>query len=115
MVASGTLLQADVAARPSFAAIVYGAPFGVMPAVPPQLPPTFLAWAQDDRVALAPVLRFHAALAAAGHKPEVHAFSAGGHGFGMRKQGTSSDHWIDALYHWLEAQGLTKPAAGRPG
>jgi hypothetical protein len=28
----------------------------------------------------------------------------------MRKQGTSSDHWIDALYFWLEAQGLTKPA-----
>jgi len=22
----------------------------------------------------------------------------------MRKQGTSSDHWIDAFYYWLEAQ-----------
>ncbi len=29
---------------------------------------------------------------------------------GMDKKGTSSDHWIDAFYFWLEAQGLTKPA-----
>jgi hypothetical protein len=28
----------------------------------------------------------------------------------MRKQGTSSDHWIDAFYYWLEAQGFTRPA-----
>ncbi len=28
----------------------------------------------------------------------------------MRKQGTSSDHWIDAFYYWLEAQGFTKRA-----
>ena len=31
--------------------------------------------------------------------------SAGGHGLGMRKQGTNSDHWIDEFYYWLEAQG----------
>jgi hypothetical protein len=27
----------------------------------------------------------------------------------MRKQGTTSDHWIDAFYCWLESQGLTRP------
>jgi hypothetical protein len=27
----------------------------------------------------------------------------------MRKQGTTSDHWIDEFYYWLEAQGLTRP------
>ena len=110
MVASGALLQADSAARPSFAALIYGAPFGAMPTIPAKLPPIFLAWAQDDPVALEPVVRFHDALISAGHKPEVHVFNAGGHGFGMRKQGTSSDHWIDALYYWLEAQGFTRPA-----
>jgi len=26
----------------------------------------------------------------------------------MRKQGTSSDYWIDAFYGWLEAQGFTR-------
>lgn len=113
MVTSGALLQKDAAARPSFAALIYGGPFGVMPAIPEKLPPVFLAWAQDDAVALKPVLRFHDALKAAGHKPEVHIFSAGGHGFGMRKQGTSSDHWIDTFYFWLEAQGWTRPAGSR--
>lgn len=110
MVTSGTLLQRDAAARPNFAAMIYGGPFGVMPPIPAKLPPMFLAWAQDDNVALDPIVKFYDALKSAGHKPEVHIFSSGGHGFGMRKQGTSSDHWIDAFYYWLEAQGLTKRA-----
>jgi acetyl esterase/lipase len=113
MVTSGALLQKDATARPSFAAMIYGGPFGVMPAIPAKLPPMFLAWAQDDIQARETVVKFYDALAAAGHKPEVHIFSAGGHGFGLRKQGTSSDHWIDAFYDWLEAQGLTRPA-GKP-
>ncbi|PYQ38139.1 MAG: alpha/beta hydrolase [Acidobacteria bacterium] len=110
MVTSGTL-WADAEARPSFAGIIYGAPFGAMPAIPKELPPIFLAWAQDDNLVLGPVVKFHDALLAAGHKPEVHVYSAGGHGFGLKKQGTTSDHWIDAFYYWLEAQGLTKRAA----
>jgi len=93
------------------AGIIYGAPFGAIPAVPKELPPIFLAWAQDDDLVLGPVVKFHDALLAAGHKPEVHVYSAGGHGFGLRKQGTTSDHWIDAFYYWLDAQGLTKRAA----
>ena len=114
MVASGSLLQTDAAARPSFAAMIYGGPFGVMPAIPAKLPPMFLAWAQDDTLAHEPIVKFYQALTSAGHKPEVHIFSAGGHGFGLRKQGTSSDHWIDAFYDWLEAQGLTR-RAGKSG
>jgi acetyl esterase/lipase len=112
MVASGTILQTNRAARPNFAALIYGAPFGKMPSIPAELPPIFMAWAQDDPIALAPVVRFRDALIAAGNKPEVHVFSAGGHGFGMRRHGTSSDHWIDELYYWMDAQGFTRQAAG---
>ena len=108
MVASGALLQSDAAARPSFAVMIYGAPFGVMPAIPAKLPPMFLAWAQDDPLVLNLIVRFYDALKAAGHKPEAHIYSAGGHGFGLKKQGTSSDYWIDAFYYWLEAQGFSK-------
>jgi acetyl esterase/lipase len=113
MVASGTLLQADSAARPDFAALLYGGPLGVIPPIPPHLPPMFLAWAQDDAVALDPVVRFYGALTAAGYRPEVHIFSAGGHGFGMRHQGTTSDHWIDIFYFWLQAGGWLRPEAPR--
>ena len=109
MVASGALLQSEAAARPSFAAMIYGGPFGVMPAIPAKLPPMFLAWAQDDPLVLGLIVRFYEALKAAGHKPEAHIYNAGGHGFGLKKQGTSSDHWIDSFYYWLDAQGFTKP------
>jgi acetyl esterase/lipase len=111
MVAAGALLQPDAAARPSFAAMIYGGPFGAMPHIPANLPPMFLAWAQDDPIALDPVRRFADALTAAGDRPEIHIFSTGGHGFGMRQQGTSSDHWIDAFYGWLDAHGWTRPPA----
>lgn len=107
MVASATVLQMDAAARPNFAAMIYGGPFGVMPPIPTRLPPLFLAWAKDDQVALAPILRFRDALTRAGITPELHEYSAGGHGFGMKKQGTPSDHWIEDFYAWLESQGVT--------
>ena len=108
MVASAALVQSDSAARPSFVGLLYGGPFGKMPAVPAHLPPVFMAWAQDDPVALETATRFHDALIAAGNKPEAHIFNSGGHGFGMRQQEKSSDHWIDEFYYWLESLGLSK-------
>ena len=110
MVTSGVLLQENAGARPNFAAPIYGGPFGVMPAIPAKLPPIFMAWAQDDGLAGDAVGKFYEALKSAGIKPEVHIYRAGGHGFGMKKQGTTSDHWIEEFYHWLEAQGFTKAA-----
>ena len=108
MVATAALVQQDPAARPNFAALIYGAPYGKLPVIPPKLPPVFMAWAQDDLTGLETVVRFHRALIMAGSEPEAHIYNAGGHGFGMKKQGTTSDHWIDELYYWLEVQGLTR-------
>jgi acetyl esterase/lipase len=110
MVTAGALLQADSASRPNFAALIYGAPFGVMPKIPSGLPPIFMAWAQDDQVARMPVVKFYDALLAAGVKPDTHIFSSGGHGFGVQKQNTTSDRWVDAFYNWLDSEGLTKRA-----
>jgi acetyl esterase/lipase len=106
MVASGVALQADPALRPNFAAPIYGGPFGVMPSIPANLPPMFLAWAQDDGLAGPAAAKFYDALKAAGSKPEVHIFGSGGHGFGMRTMGTTTDHWIDLFYYWMQAQGF---------
>src|SRR5581483_9753744 len=108
MVTSGVLLQADDKARPDFAAPIYGAPFGATPKIPATLPPVFMAWAQDDGLVREPIEKFYAALSAAGIKPEAHIYSAGGHGFGMKKQGTTSDHWIDEFYWWVLANGFGK-------
>jgi acetyl esterase/lipase len=107
IVTSAVVLQSD--ARPNDAAPIYGGPFNEVPPIPQGLPPIFLAVAQDDAGAGPLVTRFYDALKAAGYKPELHVFSSGGHGFGMRKQGKTSDHWIDEFYYWLEALGLTRP------
>ena len=102
MVTSAAMLQRDPLYRPSFAALIYGAPFGKMPAIPAKLPPVFMAWARDDAVALRPVVRFRDALVAAGIRPEVHEYATGGHGFGMRRQRTGSDRWVDDFWRWLQ-------------
>jgi len=80
-----------------------------LPPIPQGLPPFFMAMAQDDNLAGRYIVRFYEALKAAGYRPEFHIYNSGGHGWGMRKQGKSSDHWIDEFYYWLEAQGLTRP------
>lgn len=111
MVASAAVLQSDASARPDFAAFIYGGPLVTMPVIPHNLPPIFMAWAQDDPQVLGAVRRFYSALQAAGAKPEAHIYSAGGHGFGMKQQGTTSDRWIDEFYAWMQAERF---APGKP-
>src|SRR5579864_563119 len=102
MITEFAAIQPD--ARPNYAAPIYGAPFPDVPPIPQGLPPFFMAMAQDDNLAGPQIVAFYEALKAAGYKPEFHIYSHGGHGWGMRKQGTTSDHWIDEFYFWLEAQ-----------
>ena len=109
MITEFTAVQPDVSARPNYAAPIYGAPFPDVPPIPKGLPPFFMEMAQDDTLAGPQIVAFYDALKGAGYKPEFHIYNHGGHGWSMRKQGTTSDHWIDEFYWWLEAQGLTRP------
>jgi acetyl esterase/lipase len=102
-------VQPDASARPNYAAPIYGAPFPVPP-IPKGVPPFFMEMAQDDNLAGPQIVAFYDALKAAGYIPEFHIYEHGGHGWSMRKQGTTSDHWIEEFYWWLEAHGLTKPS-----
>lgn len=106
MVASHVLLHGAEQERPAFAALIYGAPFGEIPPIPPNTPPVFLAYASDDTLAATSVQAFYKALTDAGQHPELHVFRSGGHGFGLRKQGKGSDYWIENLQRWLESLGL---------
>jgi acetyl esterase/lipase len=109
VVTSGTMLADNFADRPNFAAPIYGAPFGRTPNIPADTPPTFLAVAEDDPLAAAPVLKFFDALRAAKGAPELHVFRSGMHGFSMMERNTTSDHWIEEFFWWLESYGLTRP------
>jgi hypothetical protein len=42
----------------------------------------------------------------AGRSVELHLYAQGGHGFGIRQQGTTSDLWAEQFYAWMKAQGL---------
>ena len=109
MITEYAAVQPDESARPNYAAPIYGAPFPAPPPIPKGLPPFFMEMAQDDNLAGPYIVAFYDALKAAGYKPEFHIYEHGGHGWSMRKQGTTSDHWIEEFYWWLEAHGLTRP------
>jgi len=111
MITSHVLLRSPERERPAFAAPIYGAPFGDMPPLPNSMPPVFLAYASDDTLVGSYVHSFYKTLTDAGQHPELHIYSSGGHGFGMRKQGKSSDYWIEDFYHWLESLGLTSQSS----
>ena len=110
MITEYTAIQPDVSARPNFAAPIYGAYFPSVPAIPKDVPPFFMEMAEDDNLAGPQIIKFYDALKAAGYKPEFHLYEHGGHGWSMRKQGTTSDHWLDEFYWWLESHGLTRPS-----
>jgi len=94
-------MAAPASARPDFLVLVY-------PALPRELrvtaetPRTFLVHADDDRLAPADnSVPFYLALKKAKVPAELHVYSGGGHGFGMKRSGKTSENWPRALAAWL--------------
>ncbi|TNE64409.1 MAG: alpha/beta hydrolase [Alphaproteobacteria bacterium] len=77
--------------------------------VPEGVPPFFLLHAEDDDVV--PVensLLLRAALKARGGTVEMHLFTHGGHGFGLRKAiGKPVEAWPDLFLAWAATMGLS--------
>ena len=73
-------------------------------------PPIFILAASDDQLGLAPdSVALYNRWLTAGKPVELHMYTKGGHGFGMRKQNIPTDRWIERFGDWLDAQGLLKP------
>ena len=113
--AGGTLTAAvafhhTAESRPDFVAPVYAYTGVLAPApVPSDAPPIWVAAATDDQLGLAPQsVDLYSEWLAAKKPAELHMYSRGGHGFGMRTQHLSSDKWIELFYAWLGVQGLLK-------
>ena len=95
--------------RPAFVGSIYTYMGAVKAAdVPKDAPPIFVAAATNDGLAPDSVSLYSKWLAA-GKPAEIHIYSKGGHGFGMRKQNLPSDQWIERFGEWLNVQGLLKP------
>jgi acetyl esterase/lipase len=106
-VAVGSSLVGWTAGMPDFVATLYG-PALVDVNVPSNAPPLFIAVAADHMPVSAGCVALYSVWKAAGKSAELHVYSNGRAGFGMRKQGLPSDTWIDRFYDWMKIQGFCK-------
>lgn len=68
-----------------------------------QTPPAFLVHANTDKtVPVQNSLRYNEALVKNGVSVELHAYQAGGHGFGLYNK-TTKDDWFERLKNWMQA------------
>jgi acetyl esterase/lipase len=111
-VAGSVVMNYTAETRPNFAAPIYLAYSWTIKdkGVPADAPPLFVLAASDDQLGLAPQsVQIYQDWLAAKKPAELHLYSKGGHGFGMRRQNLPSDRWIQLFADWLDAQGLMKP------
>ena len=99
-----------LSSRPSFVVLVYP---GIRPetlTVNKETPPTFLVHADDDRLGADRSANFYLALKKAGVPAELHIYTKGGHGFGMRDNHLPVSSWPARLEEWMTERGfLRKP------
>lgn len=109
-VTASVAFQYSAETRPDFLAPIYVYMGAVKPAeVPKDAPPMFIVAATDDQLGLAPdSVKLYSQWISAKKPAELHMYSKGGHGFGMRRQNLPSDQWIERFGDWLALQGLLK-------
>ncbi len=114
--AGGTLAAASAygfstANKPDFVAPIYPFfPEKLQSAIAEDAPPMFLAAAADDELGLAPhSIDLYNKWITSKHSAELHMYTKGGHGFGMRKQNLPTDNWIERFGDWLDLKGFLKP------
>jgi acetyl esterase/lipase len=118
------VLASTIDARPDFQVIIYpgwtsGSDGKVSPAVAPtpQIPPTFLLQAENDYAAhVESSLVYFQALKDAKIPAELHVYTQGGHGFGLRPTELPISHWPALAETWLHTIHILGPPgpAGRP-
>jgi len=94
--------------RPDFVAPIYPYENAILgSAIPEERTPVFIAAASDDELGLAlHSVDIYTKWLNAKQPAELHMYEKGGHGFGMQKKNTTSDHWISDFETWLKFQKL---------
>ncbi|SFD14086.1 alpha/beta hydrolase [Massilia yuzhufengensis] len=96
----------SAASRPDFAALIYG-PMSARE-VASDAPPLFMALAADDPLFATGDFGLVNSWKKAGRPVELHFYERGGHGFGMKKQGLSSDVWPEQFWAWMRMRGVVE-------
>ena len=109
--------EADkLSGRPDFTILIYPAylvtkdmtALTPMIAVNDQTPPAFLAHAYDDGVTADSSVQYFLALKRNKVPAELHVYSQGGHGYGMRPSKNAVVTWPKRCEDWMRASGWTK-------
>lgn len=106
--------------RPNFTILVYPAYCVEKGALSPRLPvdkttpPAICIHATDDNIIVDSSLRYYAALRKAGVPAEMHIYSKGGHGYGMRPDAHPSTTWPACVAAWIKAGGWLNPKKTQP-
>ncbi|QDT08457.1 alpha/beta hydrolase [Planctomycetes bacterium K23_9] len=108
----------DLSCRPNFICPIYCAylgnnyddrkeiELGPLVTVTKDTPPTFMAVTWDDALRGAQSALLFARLRQHDVPAELHAFTKGGHGYGMRPSKNAVSHWPQHLQAWMQTQGL---------
>lgn len=115
--AGGNLLghaACDAGVRPDFGIMIYGGGF-LDPndktkfregfSVPKDAPPMFLAVAHDDKSNPIEATRLYLEYKRQNIPVELHIFTKGGHGFGMRAAGNPVNDWPQRVADWMRSMG----------
>ena len=100
----------DSGTRPDFCVLIYPAYLSVRDegeTLAPEInvthdnPPVFLVQTEDDHLFVGGSLLYYRALKKAGVPAEMHLYSNGGHGYGLRATSTPVTHWPSLAEMWL--------------
>ena len=108
----------DLSCRPDFICPIYAAyladgyrddvvELGPLVTITKETPPTFMAVTWDDKMRGAQAALMLAELKKNGVLGELHVYSKGGHGYGMRNTGHPVSDWKEDLANWLQSTGFT--------
>jgi acetyl esterase/lipase len=76
--------------------------------VTPAFPPTFVAVTHDDVLRGLNAAKLYIALRTADVPAELHIYTRGGHGYGIRPSANPVSTWHLRLEEWLRAEGWLK-------
>jgi len=105
----------NLSVRPDFTVLIYPAYLvikeendAIAPEVAPTAatPPTFISIALDDPVRVEGAMQYALALKSVGVPAELHIYTEGGHGYGLRRTANPVTTWPDRVEDWMRYRGL---------
>ena len=96
-----TAMHYEPGTRPDFVALIYPNIRPETKKIDKDTPPAFLIHADDDKLSSAISVNFYLDLKKAGVSAELHVYSTGGHGFGMKDRPVPVTQWTSRFEEWL--------------